>query len=366
MPSLLIKGGRIVDPSSGFDDFGDILIVDGKIDEVSKTGEINLSQKPDKEIDATGFHIFPGLIDVHVHFRDPGFTHKEDFASGAKAALAGGFTLVVQMPNTNPALATPELVREYTRNEPIRGYVAAAVTKDRAGKNLNALNALSDAGAVAFTDDGSPISDKSIMSDALVASRELGLRIMSHAENLEFSKGGAIIEGEVADKLGVKGISRDAESSMVERDIELANDNWGKLHVCHVSTKKSVELIRAAKEDGVPITAEVTPHHLLLNHEAVLEHGANAKMNPPLAYEEDRIACIEGLLDGTLDIIATDHAPHSVDEKSSGLADAPFGIIGLETAFPLMYTHFVVTGKLTLFELIEKMSTLPSEIFNLP
>lgn len=366
MPSLLIKSGRIVDPSSDFDDIGDILIVDGKIAELSKAGKIKLSQKPDKEIDAKGYHVFPGLIDVHVHFRDPGFTHKEDFASGAKAALAGGFTSVVQMPNTIPALATPELIREYTRNDPIRGYVAAAITKDRAGKILNDLKALAEAGAVAFTDDGSPVSDESLMSDALVASRELGLRIMTHAENLELSKGGAIIEGDVADKLGVKGINPDAESSMVERDIELANDNWAKLHICHVSTKKSVELIRDAKADGIPITAEVTPHHLLLNHEAVLEHGTNAKMNPPLAYEEDRLACVEGLLDGTLDIIATDHAPHSLDEKSQSIADAPFGIVGLETSFPLMYTNFVATGKLTLNELIEKMSTLPSEIFSLP
>ena len=365
MPSLLIKGGRIVDPSSGFDDISDIFIIDGKIVEISKSGEIKTPHKPDKEIDAAGLHVFPGLIDVHVHFRDPGFTHKEDFASGAKAALAGGFTSVIQMPNTNPALSTPDLIREYTRNEPIRSYVSAAVTKDRGGKNLNDLKALQDAGAVAFTDDGSPVSDESLMSDALVASRELGLRIMTHAENLELSKGGAIIEGDVAEKLGVIGINRDAESSMVERDIELANDNWAKLHICHVSTKKSVELIRAAKADGIPITAEVTPHHLLLNHEAVLDHGANAKMNPPLAYEEDRLACIDGLLDGTLDIIATDHAPHSKDEKASGLADAPFGIVGLETSFPLLYTNFVVTSKLTLNELIEKMSTLPAEIFGL-
>lgn len=363
MQSLLIKSGRIVDPSTGFDEIGDILILDGKI---SSVGVVDSSIKPDKIIDASNLCVFPGLIDVHVHFRDPGFTHKEDFKSGSSAALAGGFTSVIQMPNTNPPLSTAELVAEYTRNEPVRSYVAAAVTSDRAGKQINNLESLHKAGAAAFSDDGSPVHDDSIMADALVKSKQLGLRIMSHAENLELVRGGAIVRGAVADELGLAGIERDAESSMVERDIQLAALHQGLLHICHVSTKKSVELIRQAKSDGVNITAEVTPHHLLLNHKAVLQYGSNAKMNPPLAYEEDRQACINGLKDGTLDIIATDHAPHSKEEKSQSVSDAPFGIIGLETSFALMYTHLVKIGELTLTQLIERMSLHPSRIFNLP
>jgi dihydroorotase len=363
MPSLLIKNGRIIDPAESIDVTGDILVLDGVIHSV---GIVDSTIKPDKIIDASNLCVFPGLIDVHVHFRDPGFTHKEDFKSGSSAALAGGFTSAIQMPNTNPPLSTAELVSEYTRNEPVRSYVAAAVTSDRAGKQINDLETLYNAGAAAFSDDGSPVHDDSIMADALIKSKQLGLRIMSHAENLELVKGGAIVKGEVADELGLAGIERDAESSMVERDIQLAAKTQGLLHICHVSIKKSVELIRKAKSDGVNITAEVTPHHLLLNHKAVLKYGSNAKMNPPLAYEEDRLACVDGLKDGTLDIIATDHAPHSKEEKSQSVSDAPFGIIGLETSFALMYTHFVKTGELTLMQLIERMSLLPSRIFNLP
>ncbi len=363
MQSLLIKSGRIIDPESGIDIIGDILILNGKI---SSVGIVDTTIRPDNIIDASGLCVFPGLIDVHVHFRDPGFTHKEDFKSGSSTALAGGFTSVIQMPNTNPPLSTPELVSEYTRDYPVHSYVAAAVTSDRAGKQINDFDSLHNAGAATFSDDGSPVYDDSIMADALVQSKQLGLRIMSHAENLEMSKDGVIIKGEVADELGLPGISRDAESSMVERDIKLAAKNHGLLHICHVSTKKSVELIRKAKADGVNITAEVTPHHLLLNHKAILKYGSNAKMNPPLAYEEDRLACVNGLKDGTLDIIATDHAPHSKEEKSQSVSDAPFGIIGLETSFALMYTYFVRTDMLTLAQLIELMSSRPSRIFNLP
>lgn len=363
MQSLFIQNGRIIDPRNGIDKIGDILIRDGKIIGVC---DVDSSIKPDKIIDASGLCVIPGLIDVHVHFRDPGFTHKEDINSGSLAALAGGFTSVIQMPNTNPPLSTPEMVLEYTRDNPVHSFVAAAVTSDRAGKQINDLENLYDAGAAAFSDDGSPVYNDSIMADALEQSKQFGLRIMSHAENLELAKDGVVIKGDVADELGVIGIERNAESSMVERDIELAAKTQGLLHICHVSTKESVDLIRKAKYDGVNITAEVTPHHLLMNHKAVLQYGTNAKMNPPLAYEEDRLACVDAIKDGTLDIIATDHAPHSKEEKSQSLSDAPFGIIGLETSFALIYTHFVKTEILTLSQLIELMSARPSEIFNLP
>jgi dihydroorotase len=360
---LVIRNCHIIDPASGLDTPGDILIENAKF---SQVGSVDSGIVPDREIDATGLHAFPGFIDCHVHFRDPGQTHKEDFESGSKAALAGGYTSVIQMPNTSPPLSTPELVEEYTRIEPIHSYVAASVTRDRMGIHLNDFDALINAGAVAFTDDGSPIADEDIMREALMKSSQIGYKIMAHSENPELSWGGCIIEGDIAESLGVKGISRDAESSMVQRDIELTQNFWGYLHVCHVSTKKSVDLIREAKEDGVNVTCEVTPHHLLLNHETVLKWGADAKMNPPLAYEDDRIACVEGFLDGTLDIVVTDHAPHSIEEKAQGIEKAPFGVVGLETSFPLLYTWFVLSEKMCLIDLVDRMSYRPARLFNLP
>lgn len=362
MSRYVIRNGHVVDPASKVDQVMDIMIENGVIAQI---GEIANDTKVDFELDVEGLHVFPGLIDCHVHFRDPGYTHKEDFESGSMAALAGGVTSVIQMPNTSPPLATKELIVEYTRHSPVHAYVAAAVTKGRSGKAIGNIDSLVTAGAVALTDDGSPIVSDDIMSEALGKSAEFGIRIMSHAENPELSAGGAIIKGEISEHFGVTGIDYNAESSMVSRDIDLARKTGGNLHICHVSTKKSVELIRKAKSQGCNITAEVTPHHLLLTDVAVLKQGAMAKMNPPLAFEEDRNACIQGLKDGTLDVVATDHAPHTNEEKSEGLDAAPFGVSGLEISFPLLYTYLVKRGVLTLSELIDRMSNRPARVFNL-
>lgn len=363
MASLLIKGGWVVDPASGLDAKADILIVDGHIAEI---GIIRTASQDEKIINADGLHVFPGLVDAHVHFRDPGFTHKEDINSGSKAALAGGFTSVIQMPNTNPPLSTVQLVKEYTRKSPVRTYVFASVTKDRKGKQLNDFKALLDAGAVGFSDDGSPILNADLMEQALELSKSLNFKIVAHEENLDLVDGGSMIDGSTARNLGYKAIDRRAESSMVERDIDILRKTGGHLHICHVSSKYSIDLIRKAKAEGLNITAEVTPHHLVLNHEDVEAYGTNAKMNPPLNYQEDVDACVEALCDGTIDIIASDHAPHTVDEKAKAFETAPFGVIGLETSFPICYSYLVKTKELSLIELIEKMSLNPSTLFNLP
>jgi dihydroorotase len=362
MASLLIKGGWVVDPASGLDGKADILITNGRIEQI---GTIRTASQDEKIIDADGLHVFPGLVDAHVHFRDPGFTHKEDINSGSKAALAGGFTSVIQMPNTKPPLSTPQLVQEYTRKSPVRTYVFASVTKDRKGRQLNDFKALLDAGAVGFSDDGSPIKNPNLMKKALEFSKSMNFRIAAHEENLDLAGGGVMIDGGIAWNMGYKGIDRWTESSMVKRDIEILRKTGGYLHICHVSSRYSINQIRKAKDEGLNITAEVTPHHLVLNHEGVVVYGANAKMNPPLNYDEDREACVAALCDGTIDIIASDHAPHTVDEKSKPFETAPFGIIGLETSFPICYTYLVKNNKMSLIELIEKMSLIPSTLFNL-
>jgi len=362
MPSLLIQGGHVFDPSKSLDMVGDILIENGIISRI----EEKIPATHDFEIiNAENLHIFPGFMDSHVHFREPGHEEKETFESGCRAALAGGFTTVIQMPNTSPPLSTPELVRKYTKDRPIKTRVAASVTINRAGKELNDLRGLSDAGAVAFTDDGLPVIKDEIMIQALEISKEIGKRIASHSENLALSKGGVVIESDFAPVLRVKGIPRKAESSMVERDLKLASRTGGLLHICHVSIRESIELIEKAKNDGINVTCEVTPHHLLLNHNAVLEKGANAKMNPPLAYEEDRLALVDALNRGIIDIIATDHAPHTPREKSLGLEKAPFGVIGLETAFPVLYSKLVLGGFITLGTLIRCLTISPARCFNL-
>jgi dihydroorotase len=363
MASLLIRGGWVVDPASGLDGKADILISNGRVVEI---GTIRTASQDEKIIDADGLHVFPGLIDAHVHFRDPGFTHKEDIDSGSNAALAGGYTSVIQMPNTNPPLSTPRRVKKYTRKSPVRTYVLASVTKARKGKRLNDFKALLDSGAVGFSDDGSPIMNPDLMKKALELSKSLNFKISAHEENLDLVNGGGMIEGEISRRTGYKGIDRQTESSMVERDIGILRKTGGYLHICHVSSRRSVNMIRKAKADGLNITAEVTPHHLALNHEHVEIACTNAKMNPPLNYEEDREACIAALKDGTIDIIASDHAPHTEHEKMKLFENAPFGVIGLETSFPICYTYLVQTEKLSFIELIEKMSLNPAKLFNLP
>ncbi|MEO7992813.1 MAG: dihydroorotase [bacterium] len=316
--------------------------------------------------DCRGLTLLPGLVDIHVHFRTPGQPHKETFWSGMRAALAGGYTRVVQMPNTIPVLDSPELIRQQTTALPVRCHVAAAVTEGSRQERVVDMARLARAGAVAFTDDGRPVRWEHNIRAALQQSAELGIPVMEHAEVLELSDGRPIHGGVVAEQLGILGQPSAAEYQMVLRDAELAAETGGHIHICHLSTWESVEILRESQARGHKVTGEVTPHHLFLTEDAVLQWGTGAKMAPPLRSERDRRALLAGLLDGTIACVATDHAPHTGDEKSRPLADAPFGVIGLETAFALLYTYCVQAGLMDLTELVNVMSKKPAALVGLP
>ena len=359
-PALLLRGARLVDPLEGLDGPGDVLVREGRIERVGAS----LPEAPGVEVvDLTGMLLTPGLVDPHVHLREPGQEEKETIASGTAAAAAGGFVAVCAMPNTTPVVDSPELVRLVVERAaaagPVRVHPIAAATVGSRGRTPTDHAALAAAGAVAVSDDGRPIPDL-VLSEVLRRAREAGVPVADHCEDLERSAGGSIYEGALARRLGVGGIPPEAESDAVARDLEALARNGGRLHVCHVSTARSVELIRDAKSDGLPVTAEATPHHLLLTVDAVAASGADAKMNPPLAAAADREAVRAALADGTIDCVATDHAPHADVEKRRGLADAPFGIVGLETAFGLLYTHLVLGGALDVGTLVRRMSADPA------
>lgn len=361
-PSVLITNAHLFDPSNGVDYKGAVLVKNGRIED---TGLSIKAGNDVQVIDAGGMHLFPAFCDPHVHFRTPGQTHKEDIESGSRAALAGGFTSVIQMPNTSPVIDTPELVRDMTRDEPIELRVMGAVTLESRSRELTDFEALREAGAVGFSDDGTPVSEFVFMKAALTYSSEAGVPIASHAEDTSFGLGGIVRMGMIAESLGVPGWNPKRESAMVERDLKMARKFGGHIHVCHVSTTESVDFLRRGRKHDISMSAEVTPHHLGLTIDAVSQYGADAKMNPPLGTEEDRQILIEALADGTIDCIATDHAPHTPEEKSTGLMRAPFGVIGLETSFAVVYTELVKPGRITLNRLIDAMSHVPREIYNL-
>ena len=360
---MLIKGGRIVDPRSGIDEVRDIYIADGVVK------PIPIDKDGCRVFDATGMVVVPGLVDLHVHFREPGAEYKEDITTGSRAAARGGFTTVCCMPNTIPAIDNKEMVRFVAKRGKEAGLVnllvVGALSKGQEGKELSDFEGMLQSGICALSDDGKTLMDYDVMRRAAERAKELGLLISDHAENHAASAGGAINDGDVSRKLGVRGIPNSAEADIVARDIELARETGCHIHLQHISTKESVALIRKAKKQGLPITAETAPHYFILTDEAVLANGANAKMNPPLRTEVDRQAIIEGLCDGTFDAIATDHAPHSAEEKARPIDQAPFGIVGLETAFALSYTTLVMPGHITLPELIKLMSVNPADILNL-
>ncbi len=381
---ILIKNGTLLDPATGLNGMLDILIDGDRISRIGFCGSLDDmaaetmsmkmmdgesgSSEELTEVDATGCVIAPGLVDGHVHFRDPGFTYKEDIESGAKAAARGGFTSVVMMGNTEPHMDSPETIRDAVvrgSKTGINVYSCGNVTKDMAGKELVDFDALISAGAVLFTDDGKPITDASLMEKACSEAAKRGRIISLHEEDPSFIKDNGINAGEVAAKLGIEGSPRQAEISMVERDIEIAERTGAEIVVQHISAAESVELIRKARKRGVKIHAEATPHHFTLTEEAVLKYGSLAKMNPPLRLESDRMAIIEGLKDGTIEMIATDHAPHSREEKQKELRQAPSGITGLETALSLGIRELVETGHMTLADLIVRMSTNPARIYGL-
>jgi dihydroorotase len=366
-PPILIRGGRVIDPSQRIDARLDVLLVGGA---VAALGDRLAPPEAAEVVDATGLVVAPGLIDLHVHLREPGGEHKETIASGARAAAAGGFTSVVAMPNTDPPVDDPAAVgyvlAEGARSRGARVYPTGTITVEQKGDQLTEFGELIDAGAVAVTDDGRPVSRTGVMRMALEYSTTFDLPVAVHAEELDLSRGGSMNEGVVATRLGLTGIPNAAEDLMIHRDLVLAELTGGRLHIQHVSTRGGVDLIRAAKARGVRVTAEATPHHFTLTDEAVGSYRTEAKMNPPLRSEHDRAAVRDGVRDGTLCVIATDHAPHHYDEKEQAFEDAPFGIVGLETALGLSLTQLVHSGLLDLATLIERMSCAPARAFSLP
>lgn len=357
----LIKNAHLFDPSSGIDGIGDILISGRKIAGINPAA----APKDAEIIDADGNYLFPAFADVHVHFRTPGQEHKENLKSGSRAALAGGFTTVIQMPNTLPVIDTPELVRRISGNSPIELRTLAILSTGRKIGKLSDLTALFKAGAVGFTDDGLPVMDADIMRSALEFSAESGTVIANHCEDFSIGGFGAIRDSDISEELGVSGWNPERESVMAERDCRLSMETGGKLHICHVSYSGTIDVIRSAKSKGAKVTAEVTPHHLVLTTEAVRQFGTDAKMNPPLGDDVDRDALISALEDGVIDCIATDHAPHTPEEKSGGLGKAAFGVIGLETSFPACYTHLVKSGRISLSRVIDALSARPRDIYSL-
>ena len=360
---LLIRGARIVNPARHEDYIGNILIAGDRISAVSEH-----ACDPDAEvIDAHGLTAVPGFVDLHVHLRDPGFTDKEDILSGCRAAAAGGVTSLLCMPNTKPAVDTPETVcyiLDKAKDADAHVYVAAAITKGLGGAELNDLEALREAGAVALSDDGRPVVDTACLAEAMCRAPELGMLVAAHCEDLYLAKKWYLNEGEISKQLGLPGVPAAAEDCGTAREIAVAAAYDVPVHICHVSTRTSAALIRDAKARGVKVTAETAPHYLLLTDEELLKRDADYRMNPPLRAEEDRLAMIEAVRDGTIDAIATDHAPHTPAEKADFLK-APNGSVGMETSFAASYTALVKTGMLTLAELVERMSVRPAQILGI-
>lgn len=365
---ILIKNGRIVDPVRQFDDIADILIEGKNIVKVGKNLKLDENDSNLRVIDASGLVAAPGLVDAHVHFRDPGFTYKEDIETGAKAAAKGGFTMVVCMANTKPAvdnLETLKYIQDKAAKTGIHILQASTITKGLQGKELVDMDAMANSGACGFTDDGIPILNEKILVEAMEKARELDLPVSLHEEDPAFIIRPGVNQGTVSEKLGYGGASRTAEDVMVARDVILALHTGASVCIQHISSGNSVELVRTAKKLGADVHAEATPHHFTLTEDAVLEYGALARMNPPLRTEKDRQEIIEGIKDGTIDMIVTDHAPHSMEEKAKPLADAPSGITGLETSLSLGIKSLVQPGHISLMKLMELMSKNPAEFYRM-
>jgi dihydroorotase len=364
---ILIRGGRLVDPAAGVDDVRDVLLASGRVEAVEQG-----LNAPDGALvlDAAGHIVCPGFVDLHVHLREPGGEHKETIATGARAAAAGGFTAVCAMPNTDPPIDDPAAVG-FVRAEGLRAggarvYPVGAVSIRQEGERLTEIGEMVDAGAVAVSDDGRPVSDAGLMRLALSYARSFGIPVAAHCEELSLSRGGSMNEGIVSTRLGLIGVPAAAEEVMIARDLILAELTGGRLHLQHVSTRRGVDMIRAARARGLAVSAEGTPHHFTLTDEAVEGYRTDAKVNPPLRTADDVAAVIAGIADGTLDVIATDHAPHHYDEKEQAFDDAPMGLVGLETALGLTLTRLVEPGHLSLTDLVTRMSAAPAEAFRLP
>ncbi|BCJ95796.1 dihydroorotase [Anaerocolumna cellulosilytica] len=363
--SILIKNGHLLDPATGTEGIRDIFIKDGLI---QKVGEY-LSEDAEQVIDATGFSVMPGFIDLHVHLREPGYEYKETIATGAMAAAKGGYTTICPMPNTNPAIDSKYMV-EYLQLKAKEEAVVhilpiGAVTKGQEGTQLTDIEAMAGAGVVAISEDGKSVMNTVLYKKAMTEAKEAGIAVFAHCEDKDLVQKGVLNEGAKARELGMPGISNSVEDIIAVRDIILAKDTGVRLHLCHCSTKDSVTMVKLAKEERLPITGEVCPHHFTMADDEIPGDDANYKMNPPLRGRADVQALKEALRDNIMDVIATDHAPHSEEEKAKSMLEAPFGIVGLETAYALTITELVQEGYLTPMQLVEKMSLNPAKVLGI-
>lgn len=363
---ILIKGGHILNPSDNTDMTGDLYIEDGVIKEIGEG--IELADTPEKIIDAAGCYVMPGLIDLHVHLRDPGLTYKEDVVTGARAAAKGGFTTILAMPNTKPVIDSQDRV-EYVHNKakdlaPVHVLQIGAVTKQQKGEELADIEGMIQAGIPAISEDGKSVMNVKLYKEAMEIAAKHNIPVFAHCEDQNMVSGGCVNADEKAKELGLPGITNGVEDVIAARDIVLAKETGVRLHLCHCSTKDSVRMIQLAKEENLPVTGEVCPHHFTLTSEDIPEDDANYKMNPPLRTQEDKDALIRGLKEDIIDVISTDHAPHSREEKNQSMKTAPFGIVGLETSVALTMTELVHTGILTPMQMAAKMSYNPAQVIH--
>ena len=363
--TILIQNGHVVDPLTKRDEVCDVLVADGKIRKVG----VSLQNEADRILDASGCYVMPGFIDLHVHFRDPGLTYKETLETGGKAAVRGGVTTVCAMPNTRPVIDSGEKVEDVHKRarevSPAHVIQIGAVTMGQSGKELADIAGMAKAGCHAISEDGKSVMNASLYRKGMKEAKKNGVSVFAHCEDITMVEGGVMNADENAKRLGLPGITNSVEDVIAARDILLAKETGVRLHLCHCSTADSVEMIRLAKEEGLPVTGEVCPHHFTLSADDIREDDANFKMNPPLRSREDVEALRKGLKDGVMDVIATDHAPHGEEEKSQSMMDAPFGIVGLETSAALTYTELVKTGILSIMDMAEKMSYNPAKILGL-
>lgn len=365
---ILIKNGRVIDKAGDIDTVMDVLIRDTVIEKVEE--RIEEKDYPDiRIIDASGCFVMPGFIDLHVHLRDPGFTYKETIETGSKAAAKGGFTTICPMPNTKPVTDNPgivsEIVKRAVSESPITILPVGAVTIGQQGKEVTDIRGMAESGICAISEDGKSVMNSNLYREAMKIAKECGIPVLAHCEDINLVAGGVMNMGDKSRQLGLKGISNAVEDIIAARDILLAKETGAALHLCHCSTEDSVRMIKEAKEEGLPVSGEVCPHHFTLSTDDIKENDGNYKMNPPLRSRKDVEALKQGLRDGIMDVISTDHAPHSREEKARGFEGAPFGIVGLETSAALTYTELVLQGYLTPMQMVEKMSYNPARILGI-
>lgn len=363
--TVLIQNGHVLDPLTGRDEISDVYIADGKIQEVSA----GITRKAEQTIDAKGCYVMPGLIDLHVHLRDPGLEYKETLETGGRAAVRGGVTTICAMPNTKPVIDTKEKVEDVHRrarvDSPAHVIQIGAITAGQAGKELADIQGMAKAGCHAISEDGKSVMNAALYRQGMKKAKECGIAIFAHCEDIHMVEGGVMNADENAKRLGLKGITNSVEDVIAARDILLAKETGVQLHLCHCSTADSVEMIRLAKKAGLPVTGEVCPHHFILSADDITEDHGRFKMNPPLRSRKDVEALRRGLKEGIMDVIATDHAPHAAEEKDKSMASAAFGIVGLETSAALTYTELVRKGVISVMEMVEKMSYHPAQILGL-